>query len=176
MKTPVIAGTIMLGLGAVTFALARQGTEQPTPRPGPADPSAPRSSDKPKDDRSELHAAVARLRAEVELLQLEHDLAKDRLSAVMKQQTEEGIESGLAQYLVRDSMRMGAALVGRGSEFEAATQEKSGEIQQAVNKAVAAWAPADIARLKQDFLRVATDLNRKKIDLVLLEIRLEGSM
>jgi hypothetical protein len=176
MKTRVIAVASILGLGVVTFALAQQVAGQAPRRTAPADATAPRSSDKPRDDRSELHAAVARLRAEVELLQLEHDLARDRLSAVMKQQVEEGIESDLAQYLVRDSMKMGAELVGRGSEFEAATQQKGGEIQQAVNKAVAAWAPADIDRLKRDFLRVATELNRKKIDLVSLEIHLEGSM
>ena len=45
-----------------------------------------------------------------------------------------------------------------------------------MNKAVAAWAPADIDRPKRDFLHVATELNRKKIDLVSLEIHLEGSM
>ena len=161
MKTRVIAGAIILGLGVVTFALAQQVTGQAPRRPSPADAPAARSSDKPRDDRSELHAAVARVRAEVELLQLEHDLARDRLSAVMKQRVEEGIEGGLAQYLVRDPMKMGAELVGRGSEFESATQQKSGEIQQAVNKSVAAWAPADIDRLKRDFLRAATELNRK---------------
>ena len=111
MKTRVIAGAIILGLGVVTFVLAQQVTGQAPLRPGPADAPAPRSSDKPRDDRSELHAAVARLRAEVELLQLEHDLARDRLSALMKQQVEEGIEGGLAQYLARDSMKMGAELV-----------------------------------------------------------------
>jgi hypothetical protein len=94
----------------------------------------------------------------------------------MKEQAAETIESGLAQYLVRDSMKMGADLVGKGSEFEAVLQEKRDEIQQAVNKAVAAWAPADIASLKKDFLRVATELNRKKIDLVVHEVRLDASM
>jgi hypothetical protein len=73
-------------------------------------------------------------------------------------------------------MRIGAEVVGKGSEFESAMQEKGDEIWQAVKKAAGTPTPADLERLKQDFLGVATELNRKKIELVALEVHLEGSM
>ena len=47
MKTRVIAGAIILGLGAVTFALARQESGKATPRTGPADAPASRAVDRP---------------------------------------------------------------------------------------------------------------------------------
>ncbi len=81
-----------------------------------------------------------------------------------------------SQQVARDYMRIGAEVVGKGSEFESAMQEKGDEIWQAVKKAATATTPAELDRLKQDFLRVATELNRKKIELVGLEIHLEGSM
>ena len=73
-------------------------------------------------------------------------------------------------------MRIGAELVGKGPEFEAAMQEKADEVWKAVNKAVGATAPAEVDRLKQEFLRIATELNRKKIELVALEIHLDESL
>jgi hypothetical protein len=175
MRNRVIAGTIVLGLGAVTFILAQRGIGPATARSAPADAPAPQSSDKPRTDRAELYAKVARLRAEVELLQLEHDLLKDRLSAGLKERAE-GIEGGASRQVARDYMRIGAELVGKGPEFEAAMQDKGDEVWKAVNKAVAASAPAELDRRKQEFLRTATELNRKKIDLVALEIQLDESM
>ncbi len=73
-------------------------------------------------------------------------------------------------------MRIGAELVGKGPEFESAMQDKAEEIWNAVDKAVAASAPAELDRWKQELLRVATALNRKKIDLVALGIRLDESL
>ena len=52
---------------------------------------------------------------------------------------------------------------------EASIQEKDNEFWKAFSKVHVVPAPVDIGRLKQDFVRVATDLNRKKIDLVTLE-------
>jgi hypothetical protein len=175
MKRQVIAGAIILGLGSVTIALAQPASAPAAPRPASPDGPPPRSSDNPQPDRSELHAQVARLRAEVELLQLQHDLAKERLSISLKEQAA-GFGGIPSQQETRDYMRIGAEVVGKGAEFEAAMQEKGDEIWQAVKKAAAATTPADVERLEQEFLRVATELNRKKIDLVRLEVHLEGSM
>jgi hypothetical protein len=158
MKRQVIVGAIILGLGAVTIALAQPASTPVAPRPASPDETTPRSSDDPRPDRSELHAKVARLRAEVELLQLQHDLAKERLSISLKELAA-GFGGIPSQQETRDYM-----------------QEKGDEIWQAVKKAAAASTPADVERLEQDFLRVATDLNRKKIELVRLEVHLEGSM
>ena len=175
MKKQVIAGAIILGLGAVTIALAQPGTGPTAPRSASPSESPPRSSDNPRPDRSELHARVARIRAEVELLQLQHDLAKERPSIGLKEQAE-GLGGSPTQQIARDYMRIGAEVVGKGSDFESAMQEKGDEIWQAVKKAAAATTPADLDRLKQDFLAVAAELNGKKIELVGLEVHLEGSM
>jgi hypothetical protein len=175
MKRQIIAGAIILGLGALTVALAQPASMPTAPQPALSGEAAPRSSEEPHPDRSDLHAQVARLRAEVELLQLEHDLAKERLSISLKEQAA-GFGGIPSQQETRDYMRIGAEVVGKGAEFESAMQEKGDEIWQAVKKAAAATTPADVERLKQDFLRVATELNRKKIELVGLEVHLEGSM
>jgi hypothetical protein len=175
MKKHVIAGAVILGLGAVTIALAQPGSGPAAPKPvSPSEPP-PRSSDNPQPDRSELHAKVAQLRAEVELLQLQHDLAKERLSIGLKEQAD-GFGGIPSRQETREYMRIGAEVVGKGAEFEAAMQEKGDEIWQAVKKAAVATAPADLDRLKQDFLGAATELNRKKIELVELEVHLDGSM
>jgi hypothetical protein len=175
MKKRVYAGAIILGLGTVTFALAQRGAGPATPPSAPADSPAPRSPDKPRSDRAELHVKVARLRAEVEFLQLEHDRIRDCVSAGLRERVE-GLDGDTSRQVARDYMRIGAELVGKGPEFEAAMQDKGEDLWQVVNKAVAASAPAELDRWKQEFLRVATDLNRKKIDLVELEIRLDESM
>jgi hypothetical protein len=175
MKKRVIAGAIILGLGVVTLALARQGSGPSSSRPASVGDFAPRSLDTPRADRSELHARVARLRAEVEVLQLEHDLKKELLSIGLKERAE-GLESKGSLQVARDYMRIGAELVGKGSEFESAMQERGDEIWKAVAKAAGTPSAAEIDHLKQDFLRVTTELNRKKIDLVELEIHLDASM
>jgi hypothetical protein len=175
MKTQVIAGTIILGLGVVTLALAQHGTKPTSPPPDRAQTPARESSEPTWADGAELHARVARLRAEVELLQLEHDLAKERVSSALKDLAD-GIDGHRSMQMARDYMRIGAEVVGKGSEFETTMQEKGDEIWQAVKKAAATTTPAELDRLKQDFLRVATELNRHKIDLVGLEVHLEGSM
>jgi hypothetical protein len=174
MKKQVIGGAIILGLGVVTLALGQLEAGPSTLRPASADTPAPQSPDKSLADRSELHARVARLRAEVEVLQLEHDLAKQRLAGGLQERADG--DGKPSQRVARDYMRIGAEVVGKGPEFEAAMQEKGDEIWKAVMKAAGTPSPAEVDRLKQDFLRVTTELNRKKIDLVGLEVRLEGSM
>jgi hypothetical protein len=174
MSRRVIAGAIILGLGVVTLALARQETG-PSSRPVTPERPPARSAETSTGDRSGLHDEVARLRAEVEVLQLEHDLGRGRLSVAWKEAAD-GSGSDRSLQMARDYMRIGAELVGKGSEFEAAMQEKGDEIWKAVTKAAGTQTPAELDRLKQDFLRVATELNRKKIELVGLEVRLEGSM
>jgi hypothetical protein len=175
MKKRVIAGAIILGLGVVTLALAQQGTGPASSWPASAGDPMPGSHYKPRDDRPEFYARVARLRAEVELLQLEHDLKKELLSTGLKERAE-GLESKGSLQVARDYMRIGAELVGKGSEFEVAMQEKGDEIWKAVAKAARTPSTAEIDQLKQDFLRITTELNRRKIDLVELEVHLDASM
>ncbi len=149
------------------------------PKVGPGSRYRPRAqeiaAEKAVTDRGELHGRVARLRAEIEVLQLKHDLMKERLTTGLKE-TADAPDAGRSQQVARDYMRIGAELVGKGPEFESAMQEKGDEIWKAVAKAAGTSTPADLDHLKQDFLRVATELNRKKIELVGLEVHLEGSM
>ncbi len=87
----VYAGAIILGLGTVALALAQRGTGPTTPGPAPTGPPALRSTGGAPTDRAELYARIARLRAEVELLQLERDRIGDRVSAGLKGRVE-GLE------------------------------------------------------------------------------------
>jgi hypothetical protein len=174
MKRRVIAGAIILGLGAVTFALAQQMSQQPKAGGSHYKPRDPAATGFPAD-RGELHRRVARLRAEIEVLQLEHDLMKERLTPFLKE-TADAPDAGRSRQVARDWMRIGAELVGKGPEFESAMQEKGDEIWKAVAKAAGNPSPAEIDQLKQDFLRITTELNRRKIDLVELEVHLDASM
>ena len=82
MKTRVIAGAIILGLGAVTFALAQHETREATPAVGPA--KTPLPPDRPTSGgpiSPELHAAGrAATRRGRAAPAREHDLARERLS------------------------------------------------------------------------------------------------
>ncbi len=175
MRGPIIAGAIILGLSAISFALARAGDGKVADPGASSSKPAVASAEKPRPDPEGLRAQVARLRAEIELLQLDHNLARDRLSVALKESAG-SIEDSPAGQLARDYMRIGAEVVGKGPEFDSAMREKGDEIWKAVNRATAAPTSAEIARLRREFLDAATALNRKKIELVEREIHLEGSM
>jgi hypothetical protein len=177
MKRQIITATAVLGLGAVTFALAQTGT-------GMSNPQSPRSAVLPdqvceggKTDQTELHERVARLRAEVELLQLEHDatraLLADRLKSVVVADAEtigELDELKIVSYY----MRMGAEKVGKAAEFDKAIAGDRAAMEKAIEKA--REIPTELARKKVAFFRLSIEFNRKKIELVELETKLEGSM
>ncbi len=175
MRGPIIAGTIILGLSAISFALARAGEGKVADAVASASRRPAEAAEKARPDSEAIRDQVARLRAEVELLQLDHDLARDRLSVALKESAG-SIEDSPAGQLARDYMRIGAEVVGKGPEFDSAMREKGDAIWKAVNKATAAPPSAEVARLRREFLDAATALNRKKIELVGREIHLEGSM
>ena len=69
MRMRIISAAVVLGLGLVGIALAQQGKEQTKPQ---------------AIDRAKLRAQVATLRAEVEVLALEHDVDFNLLKQFME--------------------------------------------------------------------------------------------
>ena len=181
MKRGIITAAVVLGLGGVTFALARQVTTSSKPQPPQAVPSSAQSCNSGESDPSKLHARVAKLRAEVELLQLEHDAIKamlsDRIQGVEKANAEitgELDQSRVAAFY----MRMGAESVGKAIEFDQKARVDRAAVEKATEKATATAGEfqTSLKGKKEEFLRLTTELNEKKIELVELEIKLEGSM
>ncbi len=83
MKSRSLLGVIVLGMALVTATLARQDTS------GPARSNADPSSDKSQaraEAAASLSSQVAQLRAEVELLDLEHQVTRTYLMEAMKEQ------------------------------------------------------------------------------------------
>ncbi len=69
MRMRIIAAAVVLGLGIVGMALAQQAGQQSKDRVG---------------EKAKLRAQVARLRAEVEFLELEHGVDANMLREIMK--------------------------------------------------------------------------------------------
>jgi hypothetical protein len=177
MKRRIIIAAVAFGLGAMTFALAQPGTDTSKTRPTRTVPPSDPACEGGQTDQTKLHARVAKLRAEVELLQLEHDATKallaDRLKAVVIANTETVGEIDEFQ-IVSCYMRMGAEKVGKAAEFDKATEQDSAATEHAIEKA--REIPTELNRKKAAFFRLSIELNQKKIELVELETRLEGSM
>jgi hypothetical protein len=174
MRRVIISAVLILGLGgAVTFALAQPKTRS-RPQPPPALPAPDHGCASREADKAELHSRVARLRAEVELLQLEHDALKaslsDRLKHVIKVDADtigEIDDDKIAAHF----MRAGAEKVGKAAEFDTAIQEDLAALEKATQKA--REIPTELHRKKEEFLRLATELNGKRFELIELEKRLD---
>ena len=177
MRRRIITAAVVLGLGVVTFALAQPGTDTAKTQSTRAVPPSDQACEGGQTDRTMLHARVAKLRAEVELLQLEHDATKallaDRLKAVVVANTETIGEIDEFK-IVSCYMRMGAEKVGKAPEFDKAIREDRAAMERAIEKA--REIPTELERKKAAFLRLSIELNQKKIELVELETKLEGSM
>ncbi len=181
MKRHFITAAAVLGLGAVTIAVAQPGPDRSQPPSSRTIPPGDQACDGGQADRASLHARVAKLRAEVELLQLQHDAIKatlsDRLQGVEKANAE--ITGDLDQTQVAASyMRMGAESVGKAAEFDQKAQADRAELQKELENATAKASEnrTSLNTKKEEFVRLTTDLNRKKIELVELEVKLDGSM
>jgi hypothetical protein len=177
MRRRIILAALVLGLVAVTLALAQQVIEPPKAQPSRAAFAPNPNPESSKAGKAELHSRVAGLRAAVELLQIEHDAIKaslcDRLKGAGKANVEVTLESE-AFKVAEDYMRVGAEMVGKAAEFDKAIQEDRAAIEKALAKV--REIPTEINHWKDEFLRLSTELNQKKIELVELETRLEGSM
>jgi hypothetical protein len=177
MRRHIIAGVLLLGLLGVTFALAQPGAPLAKVPPVRVVPVPEPTRDGVKVDQAKLDARVAGLRAEVELLQLEHDALKAVVSDLWKglwKLDAELLEQAGAEEIADHYARLGAELVGKAAEYEKATQENRAAFEKTM--APSRPIPTELQRRKQDFLRVTTELNQKKIELVELETRLDSSL
>ena len=176
MGRRIIAGALLLGGVAVTFALAQPGAQPAKLPPARVVPAGEPTRDGVKTDKANLHARVARLRAEVELLQLEHDALKAPLCDLWKGLSE--VDAQLLENASEDLgvhyARIGAEMVGKAAEFDKLINERRAAAEKAIEQS--RGIPRELQRRKEEFLRLTTELNRKKIELVELETHLEGSM
>jgi hypothetical protein len=176
MSRHIIAGVLLLGLVGVTIALAQQGGQPAKVPPAAVGPAPEPTRAVVNAEKPKLFACVARLRAEVELLQLEHDVLKaavsDRLKGIGKATVTEGLTQEIDDAKVAEYyMKRGAELVGKGAEFDTAIEQDRAAVEEAIAKAREA-----LTERKHEYLRVTTELNQKKIELMELETRLDSSL
>ena len=115
--------------------------------------------------------------AEVELLQLEHDATRALLSDRMKSVVVADAETigEIDEFkIVSFYMRQGAEKVGKATEFDTVIADDRAAMEKAIEKA--REIPTELKRKKEAFFRLSIELNRKKIELVQLETKLEESL
>jgi hypothetical protein len=172
MRKRIIAAAVVMGLGMMGLALAQQGSQQPKDQ---------------ASEKAKLRTQVVKLRLEIELLQLDHDAARDILIACLKQVNQpEGLRSGQPGPMVTMDFNMlgMAALMGN-----AEAQKKA---ERAVEKGEDAWAAlqkameeaekeqtdrirAYIGSKRKEFAKQAAELADKRLELADLEKRYNES-
>jgi hypothetical protein len=158
MRMRIITTAVVLCLGIVGITLAQQSGEQ---------------TRRQAVDRTKLRAQVAKLRAEVEVRQLEHDADSDLLKKLMVDMKNlDSMEAfkGLMKELVE---ALKAARVGQmpaGLEGLPGPQE---ELDKAfiLNEATLKVARPLLERLKKEFVQKAAESNEKRLELAEVEKR-----
>lgn len=173
MRMRIISAAVVLGLGIVGITLAQSGG-------GP--------SKQPAIDRAKLRPQVAKLRAEVEILQLEHEADAEILKKLMADiKNLDSLEA--AKGSMKDQME--ALLKGSSKEqkdqmeaFKAATNGQLPPTPGAIpvppaefgsmfgtDEAMAKIARPILDRLKKEFVPKAAELHEKRLELDDLERR-----
>jgi len=148
MKVLTISAALVLGLGLAGITLAQQG-----------------AGGEPRNGRATVRHRVANLRAEVELLQLEHDVDIDLLKkGVTEVKNLEGVE------LVRGPMKreMDDLKKRVGVPAHDAGDDDLNKMSL-IDEATAKMVRPVVDGLKKEFVRKAVELNVKKLELVDLE-------
>lgn len=154
MRKRILALGVVVGLGAVTIALAQQsGPSQQVPA-----------------GRDALRAQVAKLRAEVELLQLEHDADVGILKPLTVDMRSIGAMEEGRPHILRE-LQAFRTKAGAGEDVGSDEGELNKEMD--VNKATADAIRPIYERLRKAFLRETAELNQKKLELVELERKLD---
>jgi hypothetical protein len=175
MKRAIRTAAIILGLGGATMmALANHGPDS-KPRPAPVTTALAPAPERAKAERAALQARVARLRAEAELLQLEHDAIRAALASLWEtlsnEQAELLVQSGRDELLAHYA-RLGAEMVGKAAEFDKEIQ-KNAAAKEALKGTPGI--PTELQREREHFLEIATKMHEKKLELIELEKRLDGA-
>ncbi len=160
MRMRIISATIILGLGIVGITLAQQAGEE-------------RRSEKAK-----LRSQVARLRAEVELRQIEHDVDADILKKLMTDLRNLGglealkapVEEQLKSVTAQRAPNVGLPTPPGFEEFNKQFQEEAKAEAQVKELMVKAARPL-LDRLKKEFVQKAAELNEKRLELAEAEKR-----
>jgi len=151
-KRSVLAIAMLAGLGmAATITLAQ---------PAPGDRLPPR-------EKRTLRAELAKLRAEVELLQLEHESDVDFLKKLMEEmKNSEAMESvkGSAKSRLAE---FGASLGKKVDDKDLQDFDKTFAADELTAKAIRPFFDS----LKKDFVKKTAELNEKRLDLADLETR-----
>jgi hypothetical protein len=159
MKMWIISASVVLGLGIVGAAVAQQTGEGRG------------------DDKAKLRAQVARLRAEVELRQIEHDVDADILKKLMTDiRNLEGLES--LQAPIAEQLKSvpapkapvtGSAPPGFDEVQKQLQEEAKAEAQ--VNQLTARVARPHLDRLRKEFVQKVAELNERRLELAEVEKR-----
>jgi hypothetical protein len=158
MRKRIISAAVVLGLGMVGIALAQQAGQQPKDH---------------VSEREKLRAQVAKLRAEVELLDLEHQADKAVVVSVLKEERDSESESGRvdkAREAVSEATMMAASL-GKLEEFKKEFGDEKA-MQASAEKELKEKAESNRAEgqlKKQVFVRRATELAEKRLELAEVE-------
>jgi hypothetical protein len=178
MRMRIISAAVVMGLGLVGITLAQQ-TGKPT-----------------KDQTSakaNLRAQVAKLRAEVELLQLEHEVDRDSLKELMVDlKRVDTLEAGKGpmkaemEAFLKGPMKQQVEALKNQLESLKTIQKNAGipdaaaavpDPEKEINnmlgadEAAARVARPVVERLKKEFTQKATRLNEKRLELAEVEKR-----
>ncbi len=158
MRMRTMLAAVVFGLGIVGIALAQQAGPQPKDH---------------SSERAKLRGQVARLRADVELLDLEHEADKAVVVSVLKEERDSESESGRvakAKEAVSEAALM-AASMGKLEEFQKEFGDEKA-LQARAEKELKEKAESIRAEgqlKKQTFVRRATELAEKRLELAEVE-------
>jgi hypothetical protein len=174
MRMRIIAAVTVVGLGIVGITLAQQSGEDS------------------RKDKSKLRAQLARLRAEVEVLQVEHDADSDILKKLMTDvrnvdciEAVKGPIKEQMEALLKGPMKEQTEILkGQIEALKAPINTQlpgvpgaSIPLQEELNKmftvdeAMAKVGRPLLARLKKEFVQNATEMNEKRLELAEVEKR-----
>lgn len=166
MKMRAILPMAVLSVGLATMTLAK-------PQTG-VQPAQPVSA------RLKLRPELARLRAEIELLEIEHEAKRSHLLESLKEVGKIASNSGQSALVDVAILEQLKALAMSGAEDSLAKLQKlqtpegetsmRKEIEKGVKDEVKGTL-ADIDRLKRDFVKRTTELNMRRLDLAEVEKR-----
>lgn len=171
MRIRVVITVVVLGLAVVTMTLARQQTG-----------NAPKHNQEQRNEKPQpglgaaaaLRAQVAKLRAEVELLELEHEVDRAHLLDLLKEQRHSDSERAAKVREEVGNLKTMAVSIGKLDEFQKEFGDEK-TLQSQVEKEMKEQAErgrADSDRKKKAFVSQATELNEKRLALAELEKQL----
>jgi hypothetical protein len=161
-------------MGIVTMTLGQGQSRKEASEPAAATLTA----------RAKLLAQVAELRAELEVLQVEHEVDRELLRATLKDQRNmeilEANQGNMDEMVVRAKKKFAGEadssfipLSGTQRKELEKVRAEDDKKELAVQKAMAEFVRPIAARMKKEFQDKTTELNRKSLELAELERRLK---